>query len=387
MASVGVLSCASIVLAGKLLDYLSVRRLRRCASKLVEVKPGAFLNVSIKGDGYPIVIFDAGLGMSGLSWHWVQSKVALHTRTVTIDRPGLGCSPEMKGDWMRRVDLIVEWMESLISKDQELQGDLILVGHSTSGMHARLFCHRNPDRVKGMVLIDTAHEAQLGKVEGNSVYNSYPPAEVTEAKLRRLRSLSATGLLRIMYLCSSPAFLSACYRFPPLALLLRVLDGLGRAVAVSQRRNIDILGPHFPAHLQQRFQDEQLAPAGMAAMIAEHGSQRASMEHMQALSILRPGQLGARPLFVLSRDPAVGAGGRLYPGARGDPQREGQHAALQRELAGLSSDAVHAEARGAGHGSLLFVEMDAAAAAAAVLDVVAAVRSGGSVADLYRRRA
>ena len=382
----GVISCAAVVVLGKLLEYRSDRRLRKDASRLVEVSPGNFLNVTISGDGSPIVVLDAGLGMSGLSWHWVQSKVSPHTRTVTIDRPGLGCSPAGKGDWMRRVDTIVEWLEALVSKVPELQGDLILVGHSTSGMHARLFCHRNPDRVKGMVLVDTAHEAQLGKVEGNSVYNSYPPVEVTEAKLRRLRHLSSTGLLRIMYHCSGPSFMSACRSFPPLVLVLRLLDSLGRAVAIGQRRNIDILGPHFPPALRRRFEDEQLSVAGMAAMIAEHGSQRASMEYMQSLAILRPGQLGPRPLVVLSRDPAVGAGGRLYPGARGDPAREGQHAALQRELAALSSDAVHAEVRGAGHGSLLFVDADATATAAAVLDVVAAVRSAAPVADVRRRR-
>jgi pimeloyl-ACP methyl ester carboxylesterase len=385
-ASAGVVTCAAAVLFGKVLEYLSEQRLRKNASKLVEVSPGNFLNVTIKGEGSPIVILDAGLGMSGLSWHWVQSKVSPHTKTVTIDRPGLGCSPAGKGHWMRRVDTIVEWMETLVSKVPELQGDLVLVGHSTSGMHARLFCHRNPDRVKGMVLVDTAHEAQLGKLEGNSVYNSYPPPEVTEAKLQRLRSLSATGLLRLMYACSGPSFMSACRSFPPLVLLLRLLDALGRAAAVAQRRNVDILGPHFPPALRRRFEDEQLSAAGMAAMIAEHGSQRASMEHMQALDLLRPAQLSPRPLIVLSRDPAVGAGGRLYAGARGDPAREGQHAGLQRELAALSSDGVHAEVRGAGHGSLLFVERDAAAAAAAVLDVVAAVRAGEPVADVRRRR-
>ena len=42
--------------------------------------------------------------------------------------------------------------------------------------------------------------------------------------------------------------------------------------------------------------DEQLSPDGMEAMLAEHGSQRASMNYMLSLDLLKAGVLGSRPL-------------------------------------------------------------------------------------------
>ena len=379
VSGAGILSCGVLSLIGKLVAYFFDLRLRKGASLLEEVSPGVYINFLSKGQGSPTVIFDAGLGMSSLSWHWIQSRVAQTTRTISIDRPGLGCSPQTPGPWLRRVDLIVSWMESLVKKIG-VQGDIILVSHSTSGMHARLFCARNPTLVKGLVLVDTAHEGQLGKLVGTSVYNSYPPPEVTEAKLRRLSWLSNTGLLSIMYLCSGPVFMGACHRFPPLVLFLRILDWFGRAAANEQRRNIQILGPHFPPNLQQRFVDEQLSHSGMAAMIAEHGSQQATMEYMLQLDLMRPGQLGDRPLVVVSRDPTKGGGGRLFPAARGDPVKEQQHSQFQREQVALSQNSLHVVATGAGHGSLVYVSVDAAKVAEEVLRVVAAVRDGRPLA-------
>ena len=67
------------------------------------------------------------------------------------------------------------------------------------------------------MLIDAAHEKQLQKLQGNSIYNSYPSREMTEHKMvlpshvdvlqfdcvikKRLKFLSNTGLLRIMVCC------------------------------------------------------------------------------------------------------------------------------------------------------------------------------------------
>ena len=41
---------------------------------------------------------------------------------------------------------------------------LILVGHSTSGLHARLYCEEYREEVAGLVLVDSASERQLGSV-------------------------------------------------------------------------------------------------------------------------------------------------------------------------------------------------------------------------------
>ena len=97
------------------------------------------------------------------------------------------------------------------------------------------------------------------------------------------------------------------------------------------------------------------------------------MEYMQSLDLLRPGILGARPLVVVTRDPAKGAGGRLYPKAQGNRAREDLHQELQKELALLSSNGRVHRVQGAGHGSLVFVKEDAAVTAQCICDVVQAL--------------
>mmetsp|Transcript_10688 Transcript_10688/g.16760 ORF Transcript_10688/g.16760 Transcript_10688/m.16760 type:complete len:137 (-) Transcript_10688:216-626(-) len=136
-----------------------------------------------------------------------------------------------------------------------------------------------------------------------------------------------------------------------------------------------MLGPHFPAHLQQQFLDEQSNLHSMSAMIAEHGSQRPSMEYMLSMNLMKPGILGDRPVTVVNRDPAKGAGGRLYPNAKGDPTREKQHEEFQQELAALSTNGKKIVVEGAGHGSLLFVQQDALATAQAIIQNLATLRS------------
>jgi hypothetical protein len=86
-----VLSYGSLVVGSSLYVFALRRRLRRHA-RLVVVR-GHEVNVTVVGDGDVTVVLDAGLGMSSLSWHWVQSIVAQRARVVAFDRPALGCSP------------------------------------------------------------------------------------------------------------------------------------------------------------------------------------------------------------------------------------------------------------------------------------------------------
>ncbi|EKX41555.1 hypothetical protein GUITHDRAFT_112268 [Guillardia theta CCMP2712] len=292
---------------------------------------GKKIYCEVQGEGNFTVVLDAGLGMSSLSWHWIKDVLVSRTRVVCFDRPGLGYSPPDKGpSWLRRVDSIVDLTYQLLGK-LKLQENLILVGHSSSGMHVRLYAHLYREQVKGIVLIDAAHEKQLQKLQGNSIYNSYPSREMTEHK---------------MYLISGPEFSRLCWQFPLFVYVLKFFDMLGRSVASDA--------------------------ASMLAMISEHGSQKDSMEYMQTLDIMKPGQLGNMPLMIVSRDPQRGAGGRLYPNAKGDPE-------FQLEQAALSSNSSRKVVEGAGHGSLLFVKEDAEETAKAILQLVDAARNGSQL--------
>ena len=320
LCATAAVSYGSLLLGSSLYIAALRRRLRRHA-KLLTVN-GQSINVSVLGDGEVTVVLDAGLGMSTISWHWIASIVASKARVVMFDRPALGCSPVSsfasvglpssqcydKGDsaervpWLRAVGDIVSLMHDVLDSIDAARGagrgrrKLVLVGHSTAGMDVRLYCHRHGDEVKGLVLVDTASERQLNLLQGTSVYNTYPDVEETEAKLTRVRYLWRNGLFLPMYILSGPTFAKLCWYFPPLISLLRFFDSLGRAAAVQVRQNVKMLGPHLPKALLSQFMDEQLSPDGMEAMLAEHGSQRASMNYMLSLDLLKAGVLGSRPL-------------------------------------------------------------------------------------------
>lgn len=94
------------------------------------------------------------------------------------------------------------------------------------------------------------------------------------------------------------------------------------------------------------------------------------MEYMLGLDIMLPGVLGRLPLLVVSRDPQKGAGGGLYPNARGDPVREAQHETFQVDQQKLSVKGTRIVVDGAGHGSLLFVKQHAEKTAQGIVQVV-----------------
>ena len=98
---------------------------------------------------------DAGGAGSSLDWSLVQPEVAKFTRVCTIDRAGLGWSdPGPKGASSMRN---VEELEALLS-NAKIEGPYIMVGHSFGGQNVRLYASPHPDKVAGMVLVDSSHE-------------------------------------------------------------------------------------------------------------------------------------------------------------------------------------------------------------------------------------
>jgi pimeloyl-ACP methyl ester carboxylesterase len=132
--------------------WLARRRLRRGANlvrirdRRVHVDDSAAGCAGTAGD--ITVVLDAGLGMSSLSWGWIRDAVSrAGVRVVSFDRPGLGRSPPLRGaPWLRRVDALVDQMHEVLAEVGATQR-LVLVGHSSSGMHVRLYAHRHPDEV------------------------------------------------------------------------------------------------------------------------------------------------------------------------------------------------------------------------------------------------
>ncbi|MGE5567020.1 MAG: alpha/beta fold hydrolase [Parcubacteria group bacterium] len=115
---------------------------------------GRRLHIVCKGAEHagPTVLCEAGAFGFSADWAEVQDQLATHhIRSCAYDRAGLGRSDP--GPRPRDGLAIVSDLEALLRAARE-PGPFILVGHSMAGLHVRLFAARNPDKVKGVVLVD-----------------------------------------------------------------------------------------------------------------------------------------------------------------------------------------------------------------------------------------
>ncbi|HSK88664.1 MAG TPA: alpha/beta hydrolase [Anaerolineales bacterium] len=119
---------------------------------------GYRLHMHVEGEGGPTVVFDAGAGGIGLSWELVRPAIAKVTRVVVYDRAGLGWSdpsPCPRDAYTMAVEL-----HTLLT-NANIPAPYILVGHSLGGSVARQFAAKYPNEVAGLVMVDSAHEAQV----------------------------------------------------------------------------------------------------------------------------------------------------------------------------------------------------------------------------------
>ncbi len=118
---------------------------------------GHRLHLVCQGQGTPVVIMDAGLGDSWLTWSRTQPEIATRTRACSYDRAGLGYSEP--GPYPRDSRQIVEELHTLLTV-AHIAPPYLLVGHSFGGYNTRLFAATYPSEVAGLVLVDASHENQ-----------------------------------------------------------------------------------------------------------------------------------------------------------------------------------------------------------------------------------
>jgi len=105
--------------------------------------------------GAATVVFEAGMAASRSWWALVQPIVAQWTRTIAYDRAGLGRSPADTSP--RSMERMADDLNDLL--DQLGAGPFILVGHSAGGPIIRAATSARPERIAGLVLVDTTDEA------------------------------------------------------------------------------------------------------------------------------------------------------------------------------------------------------------------------------------
>jgi len=127
------------------------------------VSLGAYrLHVNCLGESDVTVLFDAGLGGNALEWQPIQRRLAQRATACTYDRAGYAWSdPSPYPRYARQLAHEADAMLDALQVD----GPLILVGHSFGGFVMRhLSTLRDADMI-GLVLVDSSHEDQFDRLE------------------------------------------------------------------------------------------------------------------------------------------------------------------------------------------------------------------------------
>lgn len=121
------------------------------------------LQVAQMGQGPYTVVFEAGFASDQSVWRKVAPEVAKKAAVLVYSRAGYGKSPA------RTTPLTMEQSVAELAavlEARQVQGPLILVGHSYGGFLIRHFAATHPQQVAGMVFVDPADEGFESVLKG-----------------------------------------------------------------------------------------------------------------------------------------------------------------------------------------------------------------------------
>jgi pimeloyl-ACP methyl ester carboxylesterase len=103
----------------------------------------------------PVVLLEAGGGGTSAAWKAVQAALPATIRACAYDRAGSGKSDP--GPQPRTMDAEAADLHLLLEKSG-ITEPIVFVGQSIGGILARLYLHKYPDLVAGMLLVDPTDE-------------------------------------------------------------------------------------------------------------------------------------------------------------------------------------------------------------------------------------
>jgi pimeloyl-ACP methyl ester carboxylesterase len=120
---------------------------------------GYRLAIHCIGEGSPTVVLETGLGAPSEDWAPVKQEIANLTRVCRFDRAGRGKSDPPPSTPRTCADMVAD-LRALLH-NAGIPPPYVLVGNSLGGMNARLYAHRHPEEVAGLVLVDGSHQDQF----------------------------------------------------------------------------------------------------------------------------------------------------------------------------------------------------------------------------------
>jgi pimeloyl-ACP methyl ester carboxylesterase len=137
-----------------LLVLISLNARAQLLDTAVYVHPYQLHFKILKGKNPPI-LFESGGGMDASQWDSIATEVhhQLQATVVTYDRAGFG-----KSSFDTAGYTILQEIKSLEAAMQQFgysHTKVLLVGHSLGGFYNRVYAARHPNRVKGIILLDS----------------------------------------------------------------------------------------------------------------------------------------------------------------------------------------------------------------------------------------
>lgn len=117
--------------------------------------------LSVRSFGLPrhqdtaTVIFQPGGGNTMETWDKVAPKVAKFAHVITYDRSGFGRSQNYSPLKPLTAEVVTQNLKILLRK-LKLPPPYILVGHSNGGLTMQYFALKNPEMVRGLILVDSS---------------------------------------------------------------------------------------------------------------------------------------------------------------------------------------------------------------------------------------
>nr|WP_318281074.1 alpha/beta hydrolase [Paenibacillus bovis] len=200
-----------------------------------------------------------GMGCSFYEWINVAESIAPTNRVILFHRPGLGLSEI--GSEIRNTQAVVTELNEIIRK-LNLAEPVILVGHSYGGLCVQHFAKEYPEKVAGIVLVDST---------------SVDLQELDDLDLPTLDEEDTDELW--MQKCQTYSLMDQ-----------RELEKMLKPTLTDKQKLL-------PAHIQQRILDFQVNPSMYKAMYSEIKHWKQDAEVIKSL-----GEFPEIPLIVIGRD-------------------------------------------------------------------------------------